>query len=113
MRRLIFTISLLLLCTNIFFGLFLTGYPTFNVCVNCGVIMISSALLFVLERLKLKDAFRISLSAVILIFAAIQFTLGLMSLPSFLDNWLLITMVMMTIFEIVLLIVLKYISRTV
>lgn len=113
MKRLIFSISLLFLCLNILFGLILTEYQTFNVCVNSGVIMINTALLLALEKLKPKDAFSISLSVFIIILGFIQFILGLVSPPSFVDNWHLITMIIITVFEIILMTMSKYVTRIV
>ena len=113
MKRLTFIIGLLFLVTNILFGFIITAYPTFNVYVNSGIILITTALVSVLEKLNMKDAFRISLSAIFITCGAIQFILGLISPPSFADNWYLIAVTIILVFEIALLTTSKYVSQIV
>lgn len=85
----------------------------FNVCINSIVVLITSVLVFVLGRLNLKDAFLISLSAVFIACGVIQFILGFISPPSFTDNWHLMVMIIILVFEVVLLTISKYVSLTV
>lgn len=85
----------------------------FNVCINSIVVMIATALVVVLGKLNLKDAFHISLLAVFIACGVIQFILGFISPPSFTDNWYLMVMIIILVFEVVLLTISKYVSRTV
>lgn len=112
MKRLILVISLLFFAVNILFGLIITTYSFFNVCMNSIVIIITSTLIFISRSLKLKDTFRISLSAGFITCGIIQFILGLISPSSFMDNGYLITVIIFFVFEIILLTTSKFVSQT-
>ena len=104
MNKTILTIGSVLLIVNIIFGVILPLYQTFNVGVNSFVIVLTAALIFSLNKLKLRDAFCISLTAVFATCGIGQFVLGVFSPISLINNWYLIAIVVILTFEVILLI---------
>lgn len=103
MKKLILIIGLILLIANGLFGLILSVYPSFNFCVTSGVIVATTALLYVMRCINLRDAFYISLSLLFVLFGFIEFVLGLFAQDTVKDNWYLIIIILLCMFEAILL----------
>lgn len=61
MKQIIIVIGIILLVANLLFGLILSSYEVFNLFVSSLVIVATTALLFCLNVVTLKDGFKISL----------------------------------------------------
>ena len=57
----ILSVGALLLSLNIIVGLLLSAYPIFNVCLNSTIIIVFTLMLLSIYKIKLKDAFKVSL----------------------------------------------------
>ena len=113
MKRLNLFIGLLLLVLNVVIGLMMTSYTTFNMILTSGVIVISIALIEILKHIKLKDAFRISLSALFVLFLIINYILGILSPERFQDNGYIIAILIIIAFEMIVLMTTSFVSNKV
>ena len=113
MKNLTLTVGLIFFVANLLFGLILTAYPTFNVCLNSVVILATTGLLYAMRRIGLRDAFYISLSMIFCFLGFVEFVLGLFAPDRFQNNWYLIVVILLLVFEAVLLTVTHRISKSI
>ena len=113
MKNITLIIGIILLVANLLFGSILSVYPTFNMWLNCGVIAATTALLYILKSIQLKDGFYISLSMLFGIFGFVAFILGLFAPQRYTDNWYLIAIILIGVFEAILLTITHIISKTI
>ena len=113
MKRLNLLIGSVLLVLNVIIGLLLTSYATFNMILTSGIIVISIALIEILKHIKLKDVFRISLSALFALFLIINFILGILSPERFQDNGYIIAILIIIAFELLVLMTTSFVSNKV
>ena len=99
MKRLTLITGSIFLAANALFGLILTAYPTFNCGLNCVVIAATTALLYAMRCIRLRDGFFIPLSMLFAFFGFVEFVLGLFSPDKFQDNWYLIVVILLLVFE--------------
>lgn len=93
MKQIIIVIGIVLLVANLLFGLILSSYEVFNLFVSSLIIVATTALLFCLNVITLKDGFKISLHVLFFILGAIEFVLSLFLSKTFENNWLLLVIV--------------------
>ena len=105
MNRVILIISTCILVVNILAGLIISAYKPFNICFTSGAIAITALLLCLLNRIRLKDAFRISLLFLFCFCGIVEFILGLTSAPKFENNGWLLTALIITVGEIAILMI--------
>lgn len=110
MKKLIIVSSIILLVVNMLFGLMLTKYTLFNVGVNSAVIVVTMAFLYILQVIKTKDAFAISLSFLFLFLGLVELILGCFAPQRFDDNWYLIIVILLIAFEGILLLITNLMS---
>ena len=113
MKNLTFIVGLMLLVLNVVFGLVLSGYHTFNVCVNCGVILINVLLIWLLGVVQLKDGFRISLNVLFPLFAVVEFLSIAFSRPQMEDNGAIIFVLLAILLQVILLMGANHVSKTI
>jgi hypothetical protein len=111
MKNITLIIGIILFLANLLFGLILSAYPTFNMGLNCGVIAATTALLYTLRVITLKDGFYISLSMLFGMFGFIEFILGLFAPQQFENNWYLIAIILIVVIEAVILTVTHIVSK--
>lgn len=113
MKNITLIVGIILLVFNLLFGSILSIYLFFNVWLNCGVIAATAILIYMLDIITLKDGFRISLSMLFGIFGFVAFILGLFSPQQYTDNWYLISIILIVVFEAILLTITHIISKTI
>ena len=97
--------GIILLVANLLFGLILPSYEVFNLFVSSLVIVATTALLFCLNVITLKDGLKISLYVLFTILGCIEFVLSLFSSKTFENNWFLLVIILsFTVQSIILLI---------
>ena len=79
--------------------------------VNCGIIVLNTALLYSLFRFNLRDAFRISLSFMFTLLAIVETVLGCLMPHQLQDNGYLITIVLFLFLEISLFVITNIMSN--
>lgn len=111
MKNLIITITLLLLFANIVAGVLLSAYSCFNVILTSMVIMITGVLMLVMSSMKLKSAFKISLSFLFFLIFIAMIVLGLISPERLQDNYAIIIIVFLLIFEAICITIVSMINK--
>lgn len=87
MKKIIIISSVILLVANILVGTILTCYSGFNVAISSTVVLLTAAMLYVVNNITLKDAFKVSLSIFFTLGGIIEFVISLFMPPHFSDNW--------------------------
>ena len=111
MKKIILLLGGLTLTANILLGVLISVYGVFNMGVNCGVIVLNTALLFCLWQFNLRDAFRISFSFLFSLLAIVETALGCLMPHQLQDNGCLIAIILFLILEISLFVVTSILSN--
>ena len=111
MKGLLLLFGLIALLLNIVFGSLLDIYPVFNMRVNCGVIALTTILLFALNYSTMKAAFRISLTALFSILGVIMLVLSVLSAAELKNNGFIVAICLIIAFEAVVLAICNVISK--
>jgi hypothetical protein len=86
MKRVIIISSVILLVANILFGAILLCYNGFNVAISSVVVLLTAAMLYVVNCIMLKDAFKVSLSILFTLSGFIEFVISLFMPSRLSDN---------------------------
>lgn len=113
MKKTILFATLALLVVNIVAGLLLSSYHTFNVLATSLVIAFTATLMYITECITMKDAFRVSLPFVFAFLGLVMFLLMLFSKSQLQDNWCVILLLVLLLFEVLVLYITYRISKTV
>lgn len=111
MKKLLLIIGSLTLVLNVLLGLLLSRYDYFNMGVNCGVIVLNTALLLSLYWLNMRDAFRISFSFLFSFLAIVEIILGCLMPEKLQDNGYLIATIVLLFIEITLMVITNIMSN--
>ncbi len=111
MRKTILIIGLLFLVLNIGIGLIIRKYLLFNIVLNSAIIVATTILIWLSMMINLKKGFVVSLPFIFAIIGFIQFVLGCISPTHTSDNWYIIALLLLSAFEITLLIITKAVSK--
>ena len=111
MKTLILIIGVLLLTANFLFGLLLTAYNPFNMWLNTATIAITIAMLYVVNAMQIKDAFKVTMLLLLPISGLAKLLLGTFAPERINDNLCLIAYAVIVFFEIITLIVIRKVSR--
>lgn len=111
MNRLTIIIGFVLLVLNFLIGLIVESYPTFNVCLNSGVIVIMTLLICITHNIVMKDAFKVSLTTLFGFIGLAKFIIGLFAENQIVNNWHLLSIIILTGIEIILLITTNVVSN--
>ena len=107
----ILIIGSLSLVFNVLLGLLLSQYTYFNMWVNCGIVVLNTALLFYLYQFNMRDAFRISFSFLFVILAIIEIILGCLMPQQLQDNGYLIVIIAILFIETALFVITNIVSN--
>lgn len=99
-----------LLILNVLIGLLLSKYATFNMCLNSAIILITTVLIVLLDKVHLSTAFKISLGYLFGFIGAIEYVVGFFSKATLTDNWIVITYLTLLVIEVLILIVTNAVS---
>lgn len=108
---LIILIGIILFLLNTSLGMALTIYQSFNVLLNNAIIMGTTALIYIVIHMKINNTFKISLPFSLSACGIIQFIAGLFAPARFIDNYWLIAIVILFIFEIICLTIIRQMSN--
>lgn len=113
MNRLISILGIVLLIANFLLGCVLSSYSVVNACLNSIVIALALVLLYFTNIATLKNAFKISLRFIFTFVGVVTYIVGFFAPTTIADNWFLVVLLILTIFELILLLVTNYISKSV
>lgn len=111
MKRIVLFTCTTLLITNFLFGLLLSSYEWFNVLLSSGIIILFGIFMLLIGILQLKDGFRSSLYVLYPILGFIELILSLFSPIKIMDNWVIIVLTLIVVFQLILLFITKVISN--
>ena len=104
-------IAAILLAVNLLAGMLLSAYEPFNICFTSIVIIVTTVLICLLDTIRLKTAFAISLCALFLVGGFAGFVLGCVSPSQIEDNGYIIASVFGLAVEIAILIICNFTSK--
>lgn len=90
---------MILLVTNILFGAILSCYDGFNMAVSSMVIFLTALTLYIVNSIRLKDAFKVSLTLLFALSGAIEFLISVFMPSHFSDNWGMIVIITLLILQ--------------
>lgn len=111
MKKLTVIIAAILLAVNLLAGLLLSAYEPFNICFTSIVIIATTILICLLDTIRLKTAFAISLSGLFLVGGLAGFILGCVSPSQIEDNGCIIAAVLGFAVEIAILLICNFTSQ--
>lgn len=111
MKRIVLFTCTTLLITNFLFGLLVSSYEWFNVLLSSGIIILFGIFMLLIGILQLKDGFRLSLYVLYPILGFIELILSLFSPNKIMDNWVIIVLTLIVVFQLILLFITKVISN--
>lgn len=111
MKSTILSIGGILIAVNLFLGMLLSAYGSFNMWFNTIVIAVSTVMLFLVQVMKLKDAFKVSLTILLPISCFIKLIFGCISPNRIEDNWCIVVCVIGTIAEILMIMIFSRTSK--
>ena len=111
MKKLIIIIAAILLAVNLLAGLLLSAYEPFNICFTSIVIIATTILICLLDTIRLKTAFAISLSGLFLVGGLAGFILGCVSPSQIEDNGCIIAAALGLAVEIAILLICNFTSK--
>lgn len=111
MKRTIIIITAILFAVNLLFGLLLSAYKPFNVGFTSLIIIATGTLIYLLQTIKLKDAFAISLAFVYAFLGIVEYILGVTAPAHFQDNGCVIVAIVLFVIEMIITIVCSVTSK--
>lgn len=111
MKRIVLFTCTTLLITNFLFGLLVSSYEWFNVLLSSGIIILFGIFMLLIGILQLKDGFKSSLYVLYPILGFIELILSLFSPNKIMDNWVIIVLTLIVVFQLILLFITKVISK--
>lgn len=113
MKRIIVLSSVVLFVANLLFGLILSFYGWYNIAMSSLVIIGTGVLLYLIHTINLKDGYKVSMSILFAVAGCIEFVLSLIAPNRFTDNWWLVIVILLIVFEAIMLIVTSTVSNMV
>lgn len=111
MKNLTLIIGGIILLLNLVIGMIFSAYKPFNIGLNSAVIVVNTLMLYSLGVAQIKDGFKISLSFLFLIAAAIEFILALFVLETLENNVALTMLILLFVGQIILYLIAYFISK--
>ena len=111
MKRIVLFTCTTLLITNFLFGLLLSSYEWLNVLLSSGIIILFGIFMLLIGIVQLKDGFKSSLYVLYPILGFIELVLSLFSPNRIMDNWVIIVITLIAVFQLILLFITKVISN--
>lgn len=111
MKNIEIYIGSLILLLNIVIGVIVSSFSLQNIILTSFVIVVTTFLMHILNKLKIKDGFKYSYIILFPLFSLIQYTLCLLAPSSIKDNWNIIICTIIFIFEFILILISKALSK--
>lgn len=101
----------LILLLNIVLGAMISSFSLQNIILTSIVIVVTTILMHILNKLKIKDGFKYSFIILFPLFSIIQYTLCLLAPTSIKNNWNITICTIILFFEIILIILSQTLSK--
>jgi hypothetical protein len=103
MKQIILTLGIIFLFANIAFGFVLASFDTFNVIFSSGAIVTTTIIHLLVNYIKIKDAFKVSLYLINAVCGLIEYIIGLVIERDMPNNWYYVALITILTFQLVLL----------
>ena len=107
MKNIEIYIGSLILLLNVVIGAIVSSFSLQNIIFTSTVIVATTVLMHILNKLNVKDGFRYSFIILFSFFSAIQYVLCLLAPSNIEDNWNIVICTIIFIFEIILILTSK------
>jgi len=111
MKKIIIISTFGLLVVNLFIGLIVSSYHTFNVIASSTIIIVTGLLNYIVNIIPLKDAYRIAHHFLLSLLGVTMFLLMVFSPPHVKDNWCVSISVFLVLLEFLSLYITRRASR--
>lgn len=111
MKKIVLSIGSIMLIMNCIFCICLSAYTKLNCILNCATILFTMFFLITLYLVRIKDVFKISLSFIGLFVLVLNLILGCFVPPYFKENIPMLIIILLSLFEMALLIIAKSVSK--
>lgn len=105
MKKIITLSSVVLFIINLLFWAILSFYKSYNFMLSSMVIFLTCVLLYVVNIINYKDAIKITLCFLFTIAGFVEFILSLISPRQLVDNWSIISILLIILAEILCLLI--------
>lgn len=103
MKQLIITLGAIFLFVNIALGLVLKSFETFNLIFSSVIIIATTIILLLVDYIKMKDAFKVSLFLINGICGLIEYIIALVAERDMQNNWYYVLLILIIAFQLILL----------
>lgn len=111
MKQTVIIIGSLILALNLLFGLLLSSYQTFNMLLNCGVIILNTLILLWIGDMEMKDGYKISYYVLFPLLSMMEVYVVAIAPQRWEDNVALLFVMLLLAFQITMLIISHYVSK--
>lgn len=112
MKNTISILGLSILVVNVLLGLLLSSYLLFNIVLNSIIIVIATLLIrYLIGSKSYKAGFKVSMPFIFAFLTMVQLILGTISANHVQDNWCIITIAVIYLFEFILIAIAKFTSN--
>ena len=102
MRQLILTLGAIFLLVNLAFGLALKSFEAFNLVFSSGVIVATTIIFFLVDSIKMKDAFKVSLFLINGVCGLIEYVIALIAERDIPNHWYYVVLIVIRAFQLIL-----------
>lgn len=100
---------LVLLCLLLF--AVISSYTLINLLISCSIIVITSIILQLLDKMITNDAFKASLTLLFTLFGVLSLIASFFAPQLSYNNWLVIAFIILSCVEILVIFIVKYINK--
>ena len=111
MKKTTIIIFAMVLLVNILCGFLISSYEPFNIGFSSLIIVITGGLIYLLQSIKMKDAFVISLTFLFAFLGLVEFILSVISPNNVQDNGYIITTVVLLVAQAIILVICNLTSK--
>ena len=79
--------------------------------INCGIIAIVTGMMYTLSIVHLRDAYRIALALLFAFLGIVEIVLGCLMPQQAIDNWYLLTEIILLSFEVLMILITNFMSN--
>lgn len=113
MNKVVVLTGSILIGLNIIIGLLLSSYQNFNLMLTTLVLLYAMGAIILCNKVISNKVFVISLTCLFSAIGVIKFIAGLLSPDKIMDNWGVVTIIVLSVLETIIFVAVKYISTTI
>jgi hypothetical protein len=111
MKKLIVISTAALIVLNLIAKLIITDYAWFNLVLSSLLLCNNGLILYALSNHKIADGFRVAMSFIYSFIGTVMFILAQFSIKAIQDNWLLLIIIVVTMFEWLMFVLFRVVSK--